>query len=98
MSGESAVSRAWGRGGTVLFALSAGTLALLAAQFALAGFGAFTMLRNRSDQSYQAHIILGLAIAAMTLLILVAVLASKPARAHRPKVWEHFAASAWITC
>jgi len=43
--------QAWGRGDTVLFALVATTLVLLAAQFALAGLGAFTMVRTPADNA-----------------------------------------------
>ena len=72
---------AWGRSGTVLFALAATTLAAIAAQFALAGFGAFTMDKTPSDNAYGAHAVLGLVIAALTLAVLIAVLAGRAARA-----------------
>lgn len=80
-------ARAWGRGDAVLFALVAATLVLLAVQFALAGFGAFTMVRAPADDAYRAHLILGLVIGVMTWLILAAALASGPARAD-PRTWR----------
>ena len=72
---------------TVLVALAAATLALIAAQFALAGFGAFTMDKTPTDNAYGAHMVLGVVIGAMTWLILVVVLASRAARAHRRTLW-----------
>lgn len=73
---------AWGRWDTALFTLSATTLAAIAVQFALAGFGAFTMDKTPADNAYGAHAALGLVIAALTLLILVTTLAGRAARAH----------------
>ena len=78
---------AWGRCDTALFALVATTLVLLAAQFALAGFGAFTMVKAPADNAYRAHLVLGLVIGVMTWLILAAALASRPARAD-PRTWR----------
>ena len=51
-------------------------------QFALAGVGAFTMDKTPTDNAYGAHMILGVVIGVMAWLILAAVLASRPARAH----------------
>jgi uncharacterized membrane protein YidH (DUF202 family) len=79
-AGERSQDEAWGRRDTVLLALAATTLALLAAQFALAGFGAFTMDKTPADNAYGAHVILGVVIGAMTWLILAAALASRAAR------------------
>jgi hypothetical protein len=76
-----AEAEGWGRCDTALFALVATTLVLLAAQFALAGFGAFTMVKTPSDNAYRAHLVLGLVIGLMTWLILAAALASRSARA-----------------
>jgi cytochrome b561 len=76
-----------GRGDTVLYALAIVTLVLIAVQFALAGFGAFTMDKTPTDNVYGPHAVVGLLIAAMTVLILVAVLASRAARAHRRTLW-----------
>ena len=70
----------------MLFALVAATLVLLAVQFALAGFGAFTMVRAPADDAYRAHLILGLVIGVMTWLILAAALASGPAA--DPRTWR----------
>jgi len=72
----------WGRPDTGLLALTATTLVLVAAQFALAGFGAFAMVKSPADHAYAAHMVLGLVIGVLTWLILVATLASRPARAH----------------
>ena len=81
-AGERAQAAAWGRRDTVLFALVVTTLALVAVQFALAGFGAFTMDKTPTDNAYGAHMVLGVVIGVMTWLILAAALASRPARAH----------------
>ena len=78
---------AWGRADTALFALAATTLAAIAVQFALAGLGAFTMDKTPTDNAYGAHAVLGMVIAALTLLILVATLASRAARAHAATLW-----------
>jgi hypothetical protein len=72
----------WGRPDSALLALAATTLVLVAAQFALAGFGAFAMVKSPADDAYGAHMVLGLVIGALTWLILVTTLASRPARAH----------------
>ena len=76
-----------GRGDTVLYALAIVALVLIAVQFALAGFGAFTMDKTPTDNVYGPHAVAGLLIAAMTVFILVAVLASRAARAHRRTLW-----------
>jgi hypothetical protein len=73
---------AWGRSDSALFTVAATTVAAIAVQFALAGFGAFTMDKTPSDNAYGAHAALGIAIAVLTVLILAAVLASRAARAH----------------
>jgi hypothetical protein len=85
--GTQADTGAWVRADTVLFALAAATLVLLAAQFALAGFGAFSMVRNPAHNAYRAHLILGLVIGVLAWLILAAALASGPARAD-PRTWR----------
>jgi uncharacterized membrane protein YidH (DUF202 family) len=72
----------WRRADAVLLALTATALVLIAAQFALAGLGAFTMDKTPTDNVYKAHDAVGVAIAAVALLILVAVLTSRLARAH----------------
>ena len=64
--GEQAQAEAWGRRDTALFALTVATLTLLAAQFALAGLGAFTMDKTPADNVYAAHEILGVVICALT--------------------------------
>ena len=81
---EQAQGEAWGRRDTALLALTATTVVLLAAQFALAGLGAFTMDKTPTDNVYGAHVILGVVIGVLAWLILAATLASRPARAdHR---------------
>lgn len=78
------------RSGALLFALLVTTLVLLALQFALAGSGAFTLDKSPTTSAAHAfgvHAILGLVIGLLALLILVAVLASRPARAHRGTLW-----------
>lgn len=87
MADERARPGPWGRSDAVLFALTASTLAVIAVQFALAGFGAFTMDKTPTDNAYGAHVIMGLVIAVLTLLILAAVLASQTARAHSRTLW-----------
>jgi hypothetical protein len=86
-AGARAEAEAWGRCDAALLALAAATLVLLAAQFALAGFGAFTMIKTPTDNAYRAHLILGLATGVMTWLILAAALASRPARA-QSRTWR----------
>jgi len=81
-AGKQAQPGAWGRSDTVLFALAATNLALIVVQFALAGFGAFAMDKSPSDNAYAAHAVLGLIIAALTMLILAATLAGRNTRAH----------------
>jgi cytochrome bd-type quinol oxidase subunit 1 len=95
MVGARAEDEPWGRSDTALFALATTTVVLLAAQFALAGFGAFTMVRAPTDDAYRAHLILGLTIGVMTWLILAAVAASRPARV-RPRTWRRAAALALL--
>jgi uncharacterized membrane protein YidH (DUF202 family) len=88
--GETARPGDWGRGDAALFALAPTALVLIAVQFALAGFGAFTMdltPTTSAQHAYGAHAVLGLVIAALTLLILGAALASRSARTHRRTLW-----------
>ena len=66
----------------MLLILAVVTLVLIAVQFALAGFGAFTMDKTPTDNAYGAHIVLGVVIGVMTWLILATVLASRTARTH----------------
>lgn len=75
------------RQGSGLLILASTTVILIAVQFTLAAFGAFTMDKTPSDNAYAAHAILGLIIAALTLAIVAVVVASRPARAHRPTFW-----------
>jgi len=77
----------WGRGDRVLFVLAVANLVLIAVQFALAGFGAFTMDKTPTDNAYGAHMVLGVVIGVMTWLILATVLASRAARAHTRTLW-----------
>jgi hypothetical protein len=82
LAGEPAAPGTWGRGDRVLFILAVVTLVLIAVQFALAGFGAFTMDKTPTDNAYGAHMVLGVVIGVMTWLILATVLASRTARTH----------------
>jgi hypothetical protein len=84
--GQQAQHQPWGRLDTVLFVLVATVLTLVAVQFALAGFGAFTMDKNPAtptDHAFGPHLVLGLIIAALTVLVLAVTLADKAARIHR---------------
>jgi hypothetical protein len=84
--GQQAQHQPWGRLDAVLFVLVATVLTLVALQFALAGFGAFTMNKNPAtptDHAYGAHMVLGVIIAALTVLILAVSLADRAARGHR---------------
>ena len=82
LAGEPAAPGTWGRGDRVLLILAVVTLVLIAVQFALAGFGAFTMDKTPTDNAYGAHMVLGVVIGVMTWLILATVLASRTARTH----------------
>lgn len=75
------------RPGTALLALAATTLTLTVAQFALAGFGAFSMDKTPTGNAYGAHMVLGVVIGVVTWLTLITVLASRAARAHRRTLW-----------
>ena len=84
--GRQAQHQPWGRLDTVLFVLVATVLTLVAVQFALAGFGAFTMDKNPAtptDNAFGPHMVLGLIIAVLTVLILAVTLAGRAARRHR---------------
>jgi hypothetical protein len=81
--GQQAQHQPWGRLDTVLFVLVAAALTLVAVQFALAGLGAFTMNKNLAtptDHAYGPHMVVGLIIAALTVLILAVSLADREAR------------------
>jgi hypothetical protein len=85
--GQQAAHQPWGRLDTALFVLVATTLTLVAVQFALAGLGAFTRNKNpAADHAYGPHMVLGLIIAALTVLILAVSLAGRAARRHRRTV------------
>lgn len=86
-AGEQVQPEVWGRRDTVLFALAALTLALIAVQVALAGFGAFTMDKTPTDNAYGAHMVLGVVIGALAWLILAAVFANRTARSHARTLW-----------
>jgi hypothetical protein len=64
----------WGRADTVLLTLATVMLALVAAQFALAGLGAFTMVKTPADNAYGAHMVLGVVIGVLEWLTAAAVL------------------------
>jgi hypothetical protein len=73
-------TQSWARRDAVLLALVSATLALIAAQFALAGLGAFTMIKTPAAQAYGAHLVLGVIIGVLAWIDLGAVVASAPAR------------------
>jgi cytochrome b561 len=77
----------WSRSDSLLLTLAQVSLALIAVQFALAGFGAFTMDKTPKDNVYAAHVIVGVAIGLLTLLILATVLVSPGARTHTRTKW-----------
>jgi hypothetical protein len=86
VAGQQCGHQPWGRLDTSLFVLAATVLTLVAVQFALAGFGAFTMNKNPAtpaEHAYGAHMVLGLIIGALTVLILAVSLAGRAARGHR---------------
>jgi hypothetical protein len=76
-------TQSWARRDSVLLALVSATLALIAAQFALAGLGAFTMIKTHAAQAYGAHLVLGIIIGVLAWIDLGAVVASAPARSQR---------------
>jgi hypothetical protein len=75
----------------VLLVLTSVTLALIAAQFALAGLGAFTTLKTPSGNAYAAHVTVGIAIGALAWIILAVVLASPAARGRVGTRWPSVA-------
>jgi hypothetical protein len=77
--------QSWQRRDAVLLALVSATLVLIAAQFALAGLGAFTMIRTPAAHAYGAHLVLGVVIGALAWIDLAAVGASAAARS-QPRV------------
>jgi hypothetical protein len=87
VAGQRAAPGTWGPGDRVLFVLAVAALVLIAVQFALAGFGAFTMDKTPTDNAYAAHMVLGVVIGVLTWLILATVLASRAARGHTRTLW-----------
>jgi hypothetical protein len=77
----------WSRRDAVRLVLSSVTLAAIAAQFALAGLGAFTTVRTPAGNAYAAHAALGIAIGALGWIILAVVLASPAARRRAGLLW-----------
>jgi hypothetical protein len=67
--------------------LAAVTLLLIAAQFALAGFGAFTADKTPAGDPYAAHMVLGVVVGVTAWLLVAAVLASPAARAATMTLW-----------
>ena len=82
-----APAAAWGRSDTALFGVAVTTMVAIAVQFALAGFGAFTMDKTPTDNAYGAHAVLGTVIAVLTLVVLITTLAGRSARAHSRTLW-----------
>jgi uncharacterized membrane protein YvlD (DUF360 family) len=77
----------WSRRDAVLLVLTSVTLAVIAAQFALAGLGAFTTLKTPGGHAYAAHMAVGIAIGALAWIILAVVLASPAARGRARTLW-----------
>jgi hypothetical protein len=71
----------------VLLVLTSVTLAAIAAQFALAGFGAFRTLTAPAGSGYAAHEAVGIGIGVLAWIILALVLASGTSRARAGTLW-----------
>lgn len=77
----------WSRRDATLLVLTSVTLAIIAAQFALAGLGAFATLKAPGGDAYAAHEALGIAIGALAWITLAVVLASPAARGGARTLW-----------
>lgn len=75
------------RHNAVLLVLTCVTLAVIAAQFALAGLGAFSTLRAPADHAYTAHMALGIAIGVLAWIILAGVLIDPAVRGRAGALW-----------
>src|SRR5262245_59104932 len=71
----------------VLLVLTSVTLAAIAAQFALAGLGAFRTLRAPAGNAYAAHETLGVTIGVLAWIILAVVLATPAGRGRAGTRW-----------
>jgi len=77
----------WRRRDAVLLVLTSVTLAVIAAQFALAGLGAFTTIKTSAGNAYAAHMAVGIAVGALAWIILAVVLTSPAARGRAGTRW-----------
>jgi hypothetical protein len=77
----------WSRRDAVLPVLTSSTLAVIAAQFALAGLAAFRTLRAPAGTAYAPHEALGIVIGVLAWVILAVVLASPAARGRTGTLW-----------
>jgi hypothetical protein len=75
------------RSNAALLVLTSFTLAAIAAQFALAGLGAFHTLRAPADHAYTAHMVLGIAIGVLAWIILAGVLIDPAVRGRAGTLW-----------
>jgi hypothetical protein len=80
-------SGTWSRSDAVLLVLTSLTLAVIAAQFGLAGLGAFRTLDAPASNAYAAHAGLGIAIGVLAWIILAVVVASRAARGRAGTLW-----------
>src|SRR5215469_9778918 len=77
----------WSRRNAVLLVLTSSTLAVIAAQFALAGLAAFRTLEAPTRNAYAPHGALGIVIGVLAWVILAVVLASPAARGRPGTRW-----------
>jgi hypothetical protein len=70
-----------------LLVLTSVTLAVIAAQFALAGLGAFSTLRAPAGHAYAAHMAFGIAVGVLAWIILAGVLISPAGRGRASTLW-----------
>lgn len=71
----------------MLLVLTTVTLAVIAAQFALAGLSAFRTLRAPANNAYAAHEALGIAIGVLAWIILAVILTSPAGRGRAGTLW-----------
>jgi len=84
-------SSTWSRLDGVLLVFTSVALVVIAAQFALAGLGAFRTLNAPAGNAYAAHEALGIAIGVLAWIILAVVLASPAGRARAGTLWTALA-------
>jgi len=82
-----AAPRTRNRYNAALLVLTSVTLAVIAAQFALAGLGAFSTLRAPAGHAYAAHMALGIAIGVLAWIIVAGVLIDPAVRGRAGTLW-----------